>query len=68
MVNIIHRVDIKAPLKKVYDALSTIEGISGWWTKNTSGVSQVGKTIVVRFFSLEEKEIGSMSMEVKTGT
>ena len=65
-VDIIHRVGIKAPLQKVYEALSTVEGISGWWTEQTSGTSQIGKTIVVQFFSLEAKELGSMNMEVKT--
>jgi uncharacterized protein YndB with AHSA1/START domain len=65
MVNIIHRVGIKAPLQKVYEALSTIEGISGWWTQHTTGISQPGQIIVVRFLSAEEKELGSMNMEVK---
>jgi uncharacterized protein YndB with AHSA1/START domain len=65
MVNIIHRVGIKASLQKVYEALSTIEGISGWWTNNTTGTSQIGKSIVVRFLAPDGKEIGSMNMEVK---
>lgn len=65
MINIIHRVGIKAPLQKVYEALSTIEGIAGWWTEHTSGIAETGKTIVVRFLSAEGKEIGSMNMEVK---
>ena len=66
MVNIIHRVGIKAPLQKVYEALSTIKGIAGWWTEDTSGISQVGQIIVVRFHNVEGKEIGSMNMEVLT--
>ena len=66
MVDIIHRVGIKAPASKVYEALSTVEGIAGWWTRDTSGKSQIGKTIVVRFFSPDERELGSMSMEVKS--
>jgi len=65
MVNIVHRIGIKAPIQKVYEALATIEGISGWWTQHTSGTAEIGKTIVVRFLSLEGKEIGSMDMEVK---
>lgn len=65
-VDIIHRVGIKASMQKVYDALSTIEGIAGWWTKHTSGTARVGETIVVQFLSSEGKEIGSMNMEVKT--
>lgn len=65
MADIIHRVGIKAPLQEVYQALSTVEGIAGWWTKDTSGMSQVGETIVVRFVSPEGTELGSMNMVVK---
>ena len=50
-VDIIHRVGIKAPLQKVYEALSTVEGIAGWWTEQTSGIAQIGKTIQVQFLS-----------------
>ncbi len=65
MAGIIHRVGIKAPLQEVYKALSTVEGIAGWWTKDTSGISQPGETIVVRFVSPEGIELGSMNMVVK---
>ena len=65
MPDIIHRVGIKAPIKKVYDALATVKGIASWWTENTTGTSEVGKAIVVRFHSKDGKEIGSMKMEVK---
>lgn len=65
MVNIIHRVGIKAPIEKVYEALSTIKGIAGWWTEHTSGTSEPGKTIVVRFLTPDGEEKGSMQMEVK---
>lgn len=64
MVDIIHRIGIKAPISKVYEALSTVEGIAGWWTKETSGSSKIGETIAVRFLSADGKEIGSMKMEV----
>jgi uncharacterized protein YndB with AHSA1/START domain len=64
MPDIIHRVGIKAPISRVYAALSTVEGVAGWWTKETSGYSKVGGTIEVRFHSVDGKEIGSMKMEV----
>jgi len=41
MADITHRVGIKASVSKVYAALSTIEGVGGWWTKHTSGSSRV---------------------------
>jgi uncharacterized protein YndB with AHSA1/START domain len=64
MADIIHRIGIRAPISKVYAALSTVEGVAGWWTKETSGVSKVGETIGVRFHSPDGKEIGHMNMQV----
>ena len=65
MPHIIHRIGIQAPAQKVYEALSTIEGIAGWWTQSTSGSSEIGKSIEVMFLTPEGKELGSMIMEVK---
>ena len=64
MVDIIHRVGIKAPISKVYAALSTPKGVAGWWTKDTTGTSKVGGTLEVRFQTPEGKEIGGMTIEV----
>jgi uncharacterized protein YndB with AHSA1/START domain len=64
MVNIIHRIGINATIEKVYQAVSTINGIAGWWTKNTSGISGMGNNIIVQFYSTEGKELGRMNMEV----
>lgn len=35
MTTIYHQVGIKAPIEKVFDAISTLEGVSGWWTLTT---------------------------------
>jgi uncharacterized protein YndB with AHSA1/START domain len=65
MVDIIHRIGIKAPAAKVYGALATIEGVAGWWTKETTGESKVGKVITVRFRDHEAREEkGRMDLEV----
>jgi uncharacterized protein YndB with AHSA1/START domain len=64
MVDIIHRVGIKAPLAKVYAAVATVEGVAGWWTKDTTGVSKVGGTMTFRFQSPSGDEIGKFEMEV----
>lgn len=64
MVNIIHRVGIKASIQKVYEALSTANGISNWWTKNTAGLSDVGKNLEVYFHSPDGTVMGSMTIEV----
>ena len=34
MPDIRHRVVISAPLKSVYEAIATPEGISGWWSRD----------------------------------
>ena len=64
MVDINHRVGIKAPISQVYQALATTNGIAGWWTQETTGTSQVGAVITTRFVSPEGTEIGSMDFEV----
>ncbi|MGH7714098.1 MAG: SRPBCC family protein [Gemmatimonadaceae bacterium] len=64
MVDIIHRIGIKAPLSKVYAALSTLEGVAGWWTKETTGESKTNGTIKVRFRSPNGDEVGKMDIDV----
>ena len=65
MTDIIHRVGIKAPVAQVYAALSTIDGVAGWWTKETSGVSEPGGSIEVLFSSPTGERLGGMNMEVR---
>jgi len=64
MVDIVHRIGIKAPAAKVYAALSTAEGVAGWWTREATGDSKVGGTITFRFRNPSGVEIGKMDMEV----
>jgi len=49
MSDILHKITIKAPRAKVYEALSTLGGLSAWWTSTTSGESAPGKTLEFRF-------------------
>ncbi|HEY3563031.1 MAG TPA: SRPBCC domain-containing protein [Kribbella sp.] len=49
MNDILHRVGIVAPQKDVYDALTTIDGLAGWWTEDTTG--DVDGVIRFRFAS-----------------
>jgi uncharacterized protein YndB with AHSA1/START domain len=37
MPDILHRVGIKSSPKRVYEALSTIKGLSNWWIADTKG-------------------------------
>ena len=63
-MDIIHRVGIKAPVSKVYAALASVDGVAGWWTRETEGDYRVGGTVSTRFRALDGKEIGYMEFEV----
>lgn len=49
MAEIIHRVGIAGTAGEVYQALTTDEGLSRWWTTDTSGAGEVGSIIKFRF-------------------
>jgi len=50
MVDILHRVGVESSSPaKVYDALTTLEGLSGWWTDDTTGSTETGGVIAFRF-------------------
>jgi uncharacterized protein YndB with AHSA1/START domain len=63
MVDILHRVGVKASLDQVYGALATPEGVAGWWTAETSGDSKVGGMLKLAFTS-EGKQIGVFHIQV----
>ena len=62
-MDILHRVGIKASPDEVYKALTTREGLAGWWTRNTQAESKVGGALRFRF-SADGKEIGGFDMKV----
>jgi len=49
MYSIKHVFHIKASNEKVFEAISTIDGLSNWWTTDTEGGTAVGDTIQFRF-------------------
>lgn len=50
MPDILHKVGIKSSsAADVYAALTTLEGLSGWWTTNTLGDSRTDGVIAFRF-------------------
>ena len=49
MPDILHKVGFKSPPAEAYKALSTLDGLSGWWTTDTKGESKVGGVIHFRF-------------------
>ena len=65
MVSIIHRIGIRSESDKVYNAISTIEGLANWWTKEIEGDEKRGGKIKFTFRTKNGDEKGQMVMEVK---
>jgi len=42
MADIVHHFPIRAPARKVFDAISTAAGLDTWWTKSCSGQPEDG--------------------------
>ena len=50
MVDILHRIGVRGgDPERVYDALTTVAGLAGWWTDDTSGEPEVGGVLRFRF-------------------
>jgi uncharacterized protein YndB with AHSA1/START domain len=58
MIDIHHRIGVEGSTDDVYAALTTIEGLSGWWTTDTQGDPTLGGKIRFRFLP------GGFGMEV----
>jgi uncharacterized protein YndB with AHSA1/START domain len=63
-MDIVHRIGIKAPAQDVYAALASIDGLAGWWTRNTSGDSRPGGHITFRFHNAAGDDVGGFGMKV----
>ena len=67
MADIIHRIGIKAPATKVYEAVATAQGVAGWWTRDTTGIGRRSAArSTSRFRHKDGKEIGQMDFEMTT--
>ena len=50
MVDILHKVGVRADSpQSVYEALTTIDGLSSWWTNETDGDGDQGGVVRFRF-------------------
>ncbi|MEW2382359.1 SRPBCC domain-containing protein [Micromonospora sp. NPDC047707] len=50
MADILHRIGVeRSSPEQVYAALTTLDGLSGWWTEKTSGQPDLGGVIEFRF-------------------
>jgi len=68
MVDIIHKIAIQAPLPEVRQAVSTVAGVAGWWTRDTTGEAEPGAVVQVSFRSPDGAEVGKMAFEVLAPT
>jgi uncharacterized protein YndB with AHSA1/START domain len=60
MVDILHRVGVKPSTpEKVYEALTTVDGLAGWWSTDVKGNGDVGGVLQFRF-----PPVGGFDMEV----
>jgi uncharacterized protein YndB with AHSA1/START domain len=62
MVDILHRIGVTKPPADVYAALTTLEGLRGWWTRDTTGDADVGG--VIRFRFAGAPDLGGFDMSV----
>jgi uncharacterized protein YndB with AHSA1/START domain len=59
MVDIIHRVGVKGSSPKVvFDALTSLDGLSNWWARDTTGSTALGGVLKFRF------AVGGFDMKV----
>jgi len=49
MLSILHRIGIKSSVNDVYRALTTLQGLAGWWTTDTRGSCDLGGVIEFHF-------------------
>jgi uncharacterized protein YndB with AHSA1/START domain len=49
MVDILHQVGVKAAPEAVFAAVTSVDGLAGWWTEKTSGDTAPGGVIEFRF-------------------
>ncbi|HZU54265.1 MAG TPA: SRPBCC domain-containing protein [Actinocrinis sp.] len=58
MFDILHRIGVTASPDEVYTALTTVDGLAGWWTQDTEGDGETGGLLKFRF------DVGGFDMKV----
>jgi uncharacterized protein YndB with AHSA1/START domain len=56
MPDILHRVGINVPAERVFEALTTVEGLRHWWTTETTGNPNKGGMIDFGFCAMNVLE------------
>jgi len=57
MPDILHRVGIKIPADKVFQALTTLEGLSRWWISGATGDPEQGGLLLFGFVDMRVIEL-----------
>lgn len=60
MVDIIHRIGIRAPVGDVFQAISSVAGIAGWWTREMSASAEPEVAMSARFTDQDGRELGKI--------
>ena len=61
-MDILHRIGVKAASPdKVYDALTTVDGLAGWWTDDATGSADVGGVLEFRFVPRADQQLALIS-------
>lgn len=63
MEHIRHLVTIQAPASKVFEAISTQQGLANWWTEQTVAKPEVGFVIDFRFGPEHHKQMRITGLE-----
>ncbi|MDX2185396.1 MAG: SRPBCC domain-containing protein [Opitutaceae bacterium] len=64
MIDITHRIGIRASIARVQSAVASVKGVAGWWTTDTSGEYALGQNLTMRFANPEGQELGRMVFKV----
>jgi uncharacterized protein YndB with AHSA1/START domain len=59
MPDILHRVGIKASPKKVFKALTTVDGLAHWWTLEASGDAGAGGMVDFGFSGMKVTKLAA---------
>jgi uncharacterized protein YndB with AHSA1/START domain len=51
MINMPHQITINAAPEKIFDAITTTEGIKGWWSTDAKAEPQLGSLTEVAFYN-----------------
>jgi uncharacterized protein YndB with AHSA1/START domain len=62
MPDIVHRIGIRAPLAQVYAAVSSADGVAGWWSRETRAIE--GRSLESRFQAPDGAELGRMAFDL----